>query len=269
MNIYTDWLQTTGVAIAFILVGGVITYIVGTKVLSAITKQIVRGHLRNSPKKDIEKRQNTLANLVTGIWRILVSVTTFVAIFKQFFPAVDLSPLFAGAGIIGIAVAFGSQALVKDFLTGIFIITENQYRVGDYVTINDADGRVEYIGTRSTVIRDDSGNVHYLPNGSIIHVVNKTMGFSKVKFSIMLDASTDLDSAISVINQVGDSLAESSKWKDKILSPPQFSSIGAFTGSSVEVTISGKTQPSDQWSVTAEMRKRLIGAFEKHDIKLA
>jgi small-conductance mechanosensitive channel len=269
MNTFTDWVQSTGIPIGFILVGGVITYYVGTKILGAITRQIVRGHLRNSPKKDIEKRQATLANLVTGIWRILVAVTTFVTIFNKLFPAVDLSPLFAGAGIIGIAIAFGAQTLVKDFLTGIFIITENQYRVGDYVTINDADGRVEYIGTRSTVIRDDSGNVHYLPNGSIIHVVNKTMGYSKVKFSIMLDASTDLDNAISVINQVGDTLAESTKWKEKILSPPQFSSIGTFTGSSVEVTISGKTQPSDQWSVTAEMRKRLISAFEKHDIKLA
>ena len=163
----------------------------------------------------------------------------------------------------------GAQTLVKDFLTGIFIITENQYRVGDYVTINDADGRVEYIGTRSTVIRDDSGNVHYLPNGSIIHVINKTMGYSKVNFKILLNAATDLDNAISVINQVGDALAESSKWKAKILSPPQFSAIGAFTSSSIEVTISGKTQPSDQWSVTAEMRKRLITAFEKGDIKLA
>ena len=269
MNMFTDWIQDTGVPIAFILVGGIITYYVGTKILGAITRQVVRGHLRNSPKKDIEKRQATLANLVTGIWRILIAATIAVSILQQIFPAFDLAPFFAGAGIIGIAIAFGSQALVKDFLTGIFIITENQYRVGDYVTINDADGQVEYIGTRSTVIRDDSGNVHYLPNGSIIHVINKTMGYSKVNFKISLDASTDLDSAISVINQVGDALADSSKWKNKILSPPQFSSIGAFTGASIEVTISGKTQPSDQWSVTAEMRKRLITAFDKHEIKLA
>jgi small conductance mechanosensitive channel len=269
MNIFTVWIQDAGVPIAFMLVGGVVTYYVGTKILGAITRQVVRSHLRNSPKKDSEKRQATLANLVTGIWRILIAVTTAVAILKEIFPDFDLAPFFAGAGIVGIAIAFGSQTLVKDFLTGIFIITENQYRVGDYVTINDADGRVEYIGTRSTVIRDDSGNVHYLPNGSIIHVINKTMGYSKVKFSVLLNASTDLDNAISVINQVGDALVEDNKWKSKILSPPQFSTVGVFTGSSVEVTISGKTQPSDQWSVTAEMRKRLISAFEKNDIKLA
>jgi small conductance mechanosensitive channel len=95
------------------------------------------------------------------------------------------------------------------------------------------------------------------------------MGYSKVHFKLLLDASTDLDAAISVINQVGDTLFENEKWKPKILSAPQFSSVGALTGSSIEVTITGKTQPSDQWSVTAEMRKRLIKAFEKHEIKLA
>lgn len=264
-----DWIQKSGIPIAFLLIGGIILFYVGGKILKAVTNQIVRGHLRNAPKKDILKRQETLSNLIVAIWRILVVAISGLSIFKILFPAVTLSPLFASAGIIGIAVAFGAQTLVKDFLTGIFIITENQYRVGDFVTINDADGRVEHIGTRSTVIRDDSGNVHYLPNGSIIHVINKTMGYSKVNFKILLDASTDLDNAISVINQVGDALADAEKWKSKILSPPQFFAIGTFTGASVEVTISGKTQPSDQWSVTAEMRRRLIVAFEKNDIKLA
>jgi small conductance mechanosensitive channel len=265
----TTWLNGAGIQVLFILVGAAIIYAVGGKILSAITKQIVRGHLRNAPKKDIQKRQETLSNLVKIIWRILVVATAGVSILNKAFPDVNLAPLFTSAGIVGIAIAFGSQALVKDFLTGVFIVTENQYRVGDYVTINDADGRVEHIGTRSTVIRDDNGNVHYLPNGSIVHVINKTMGYSKVHFTIMLDASTDLDNAISVINQVGDRLAESEKWKSKILSAPQFSSVGAFTGSSIEVTIAGKTQPSDQWAITAEMRKKLIVAFEKYDIKLA
>lgn len=269
MNDIQPWLHNTGFPILFILIGGAIAYYLGGKLLDVVTRHIVKGQLRNSPKKDSEKRQTTLASLVTGIWHILLIATCALAIFKIVFPSIDLSPLFAGAGIIGIAIAFGSQTLVKDLLTGIFIVTENQYRVGDYVKINDADGRVEHIGTRSTVIRDDSGNVHYLPNGSIIHVVNKTMGYSKVNFTLNLDAETDLDNAISVINQVGDALAESAKWKAKILSAPQFSSIGAVSGKSIEVTITGKTQPSDQWAVTADMRKRLLTAFEKNNITLA
>ncbi len=263
------WFQDAGIPILCIIFGGVIAYYLGGKLLDSTTRHIVKSQLRHSPRKDSEKRQTTLAGLTTSIWRILVVATGVVAIFRILFPAIDLSPLFAGAGIIGIAIAFGSQTLVKDLLTGIFIVTENQYRVGDYVKINDADGRVERIGTRSTVIRDNSGNVHYLPNGSIAHVVNKTMGYSKVNFTLLLDAATDLDTAISVINQVGDTLAASKEWKGKILNAPQFSSVGALSGKSVEVTITGKTQPSDQWAVTAEMRRLLLNAFEENDIKLA
>ena len=269
MDTYFGFIDNKWIAVASILLGAAIVYAIGAKILDIVTRQIVRGHLRTAPKKDIQKRQDTLATLVKAIWRILIIATTAVSVLQVAFPEINLAPLFTSAGIIGIAIAFGSQALVKDFLTGVFIVAENQYRVGDYVSINDADGRVEHIGTRSTVIRDDNGNVHYVPNGSIIHVINKTMGYSKVHFSIMLDATTDLDNAISVINQVGDRLAESEKWKSKILSAPQFSSVGAFTGSSVEITITGKTQPSDQWAITADMRKKLIVAFDKNDIKLA
>jgi small-conductance mechanosensitive channel len=269
MKSLESWTQNEGVQALFLIIGGIVVYYIVKVVLNSLIKHAIRGKLRKSSQIDIEKRRATVSSLVILIWRIVVMVTVGASVFKIFFPAIDFTPLFASAGIVGIAVAFGSQALVKDFLTGVFIITENQYRVGDYVTINDADGRVEHIGARSTVIRDDNGNVHYLPNGSIIHVINKTMGYSKVHFTLLLDAATDLDNAISVINQVGDRLAEHEKWAPKILSAPQFSSIGALTGSSIEVTIAGKTQPSEQWSVTAEMRKRLLKAFDKHDIKLA
>ena len=269
MEWLNKWIQNEGLQALFIAAGALVIYYIGSKLLSIVVAHLVKGRLRKVNKIDIEKRRKTLGSLVNAIWRIIVIVTAVVSILRIFFPALDFTPLFASAGIVGVAIAFGSQALVKDFLTGVFIITENQYRVGDYVKINDADGRVEHISTRSTVIRDDNGNVHYLPNGSIVHVINKTMGYSKVHFTLILDAETDLDAAISVINQVGDKLAESDKWKAKILSPPQFSAIGAISGKSIEVTIVGKTQPSDQWAVTAEMRKRLLRAFEKYEIKLA
>ncbi len=269
MESINRWLLDQGVQVAVIILGAAVTIYIGNKILTLVVRQFVRGKLRKASKLDIEKRQNTLAGLIRTVWRIIVIAITAASVLKIIFPTIDFTPLFASAGIVGIAIAFGAQTLVKDFLTGVFIISENQYRVGDIVSINDADGRVEHIGARSTVIRDDNGNVHYLPNGSVIHVINKTMGYSRVRFTLMLNADTDLDTAISVINQVGDKLAESDKWKAKILSAPQFSEIGALTGSSIEITISGKTQPSEQWQVTAEMRRRLLKAFEKHGIKLA
>ena len=142
MDTITQWLEHDGVAVLFILIGGIILYFVGGKIIEFFTKQLVRGKDRTKPRRDIEKREKTLASLTGTIWRTAIVIVSIISIFKQIFPGLDLSPLFASAGIVGIAVAFGSQAIVKDFLTGLFIVTENQYRVGDVVEINGAEGKV-------------------------------------------------------------------------------------------------------------------------------
>lgn len=269
MDMFNQWIEKDGVAVSFIILGAALLYFFGSKIVALLVKQLVKGKERGQPRKDIEKRQQTLGSLSISIWRIVVVAVAVVSIFKTLFPAIDLSPLFAGAGIIGIAVAFGSQAIVKDFLTGLFIVSENQYRVGDVVEINGAEGKVEHLGTRSTIIRDADGSVHYIPNGSIAHVVNKTMGYSRVNFTLSLASGADLDKAISTINQVGDTLAAEDSWKKKIIDAPQFYAIDNFTASAVAVTIVGKVQPSDQWRVTAEMRRRLLEEFEKNNIPVA
>jgi small conductance mechanosensitive channel len=197
----------------------------------------------------------------------VVAVAAF-GILTVLFGTINLAPLFASAGIIGVAIGFGSQSLVKDFLSGIFIISENQYRVGDIIDIDGNSGTVERIGTRSTVIRDADGNVHYFPNGTIQHVINKTMGYSMARFSIGVHPSTDLDAVIELINETGKKLATEEKWKNKIINPPAFESLAEFTQATVSIVVSGKTQPSDQWSVTAEMRRRLLVTFEKNKIEL-
>ncbi len=263
------WLGEIGLAVLIVIGVNLVIYYLGAQLIKSLIRQAVKSRLRKASKMDMEKRRKTLTSLMLNIWRVLIVAIAAVSLLGVFFPQIDLTPLFASAGIIGVAIAFGSQALVKDFITGIFIISENQYRLGDYVDINDANGRVEQVGIRSTVIRDEKGNVHYIPNGSIVHVVNKTMGYGKVYFKIALSASVDLDAAISVINQVGDELAADAAWKDKVLSAPQFQDICTISGSSIEVTITGKTQPSYQWAVATEMRKRLLGAFDAADIKLA
>ena len=163
-------------------------------------------------------------------------------------------------------IGFGSQSLVKDFLTGIFIISENQYRVGDVVDIMGSVGTVERVGTRSTVIRDRDGSVHYIPNGTIQKVINKTMGYSMTRFSIDVAADTDIDKAVKLINNVGETLMSDPAWKRKIIDAPQFVAIGQVTEKSIELIISGKTMPSDQWSVTLEMRNRLMVALDKKDV---
>ena len=260
------------VAVLITLVVGALAYWLGSVIVARFVARTVRTtRQKDWHKKDIEKRQKTLVALFVNIWRIALSLFVAYAIARELVPDIDksLAPLFASAGIVGVALGFGAQSVIKDFLSGLFIISENQYRVGDIVEIEGASGTVERIGTRSTVIRDVDGNVHYFPNGMITHVINKTMGYSMARFIIAVDPMTDIDKATTIINAIGATLAEEDGWKRKILDAPKFVSIGEVTGLSLELIVAGKTQPSDQWSVSAEMRRRLLEMFEKKHIKLA
>lgn len=244
-------------------------YYLGSMFMGRIIKRTLHSRRRDWHEKDIEKRSKTLVGLLKNIWRVLVIALAALVIFRILFPDVSPAPIFASAGIIGVALGFGTQSLVQDFISGLFIISENQYRVGDVIDIEGASGTVERIGARSTVLRDADGNVHYFPNGMVQHVINKTMGYSMARFSIGVHPSTDLEDVIAVINEAGEKLAKEPKWKSKIIEAPAFVSIGEFTATGVSLWVSGKTQPSDQWAVTAEMRRRLLGELEEKKIELS
>ncbi|MDN5275089.1 MAG: mechanosensitive ion channel protein MscS, small conductance mechanosensitive channel [Candidatus Saccharibacteria bacterium] len=269
MNEVFHWFTTYGNSIVVIVIISAGFYYVGSMFMERIIMRALHTTKHNWSEKDIQKRQRTLSALFKNIWRALVLAIGTFALFHLFFKDVSLAPLFASAGIIGVAFGFGAQSLVQDFLSGLFIISENQYRVGDIIDIEGASGTVERIGARSTVIRDADGNVHYFPNGMIKHVVNKTMDYSMARFSINVHPSSDLDDVITIINDTGKKLADEAKWKSKIIEAPSFVSIGEFTANSVSMLISAKTQPSDQWGVTAEMRRRLLSELEKNKIQLS
>lgn len=258
-----------GLSIVTTILTTAILYLLGVLFMGSIVNRIVKARGRTWHKKDIEKRQKTLAGLFTTVWRILVITGGTLALFTTIFPDVSLAPLFASAGIVGVALGFGAQSLVRDFLSGIFIISENQYRVGDVIEIEGFGGSVERVGARSTVIRDPDGNVHYFPNGMIQHVINKTMGYSMARFFIGIHPSSDLDDVIEIINTIGEDLSKEDKWKSKIIEAPSFVSVTEFTSTEVNLLVSGKTQPSDQWAVTAEMRRRIFNEFEKKKIQLS
>ena len=253
-----------------IVIGAVIVYYLGRIFITWAIRYAIHSTAKHRSwhRKDIEKRENTLTQLIRSFWRITIIAYIAAMVASKLF-YFDLSPLFASAGIIGVALGFGAQSLVKDFLAGIFIIAENQYRVGDVVDVMGASGTVERVGTRSTVLRDADGNVHYLPNGTIQHVINKTMGYSMSRFTLQLDPRTDISRAADIINETGQQLSKEKSWDKKIIEPPKFVSVGDITGRSVELIVAGKVQPSDQWAVTSEMRRRLLKEFEKQEIELA
>lgn len=265
------WLSDKGLTIVLICLFAWVSYhLVNFFVENLVQRAIRKTRYNQMTDLDLKKRQDTVASLVSTLLRIIVLVATAMMLIKQFFPHVNYAPIFASAGIIGVAIGFGAQSLIKDFLSGLFIITENQYRVGDVVDLdNGATGTVERVGIRSTVLRDADGNVHYLPNGNITHVINKTMGYSRVNFTLAVDADTDVDVLAKVINDTGAKLAEDPKWQAKITEAPHFLNVGSFSQLGMDVNIVGVTQPSEQWSVTGELRRRLIKQFARHKIKLA
>ncbi len=261
--------EITALEIIIIIIVAIALYWVGPRLVMWLTRHaFVTTYQRTLPKKDLEKRHKTLGGLFANVWRIIVVVIAGYAIFTHFFNSAALAPLFASAGIIGVAFGFGAQSLVKDFLSGVFIISENQYRVGDIIEIDGFGGTVERIGVRSTVIRDVEGNVHFFPNGVVQHVINKTMGYSKVYFTITVAPDTNISTASDIINRIGEEISSEEKWQRKVIEPPHFDILGDFNASSISLVVSGKTQPSDQWALTAEMRRRILREFEKEHIEL-
>jgi moderate conductance mechanosensitive channel len=239
----------------------------GGMLLENVIRRTVRYHAHGDQSEDdSKKRQDTLISMFSAVLGVLVWLVAGFTILGHFFK-LDLAPLIAATGVAGVALGFGAQSLIKDFISGLFIILENQYRVGDIVQLDNAQGRVEQITIRSTVLRDNDGSVHYIPNGVIQHTINKTMGFAKINLLITVPPNTDVDKLAETVNAIGDKMAEEEKWRNKILDPPHFGGINNFTPTTLEIKINGKTQPTAQWNITNELRRRLLAALNKQGLE--
>lgn len=180
----------------------------------------------------------------------------------------DITPLLAGAGIIGLAVGFGAQELVRDVISGFFMLLENQLRVGDIVRINDTRGVVEGIELRTITLRDISGIVHIFQNGKINSLSNMTKGWSGAVFDIGVAYKEDADHVISVMKEVADELAGSDDFNNLILEPLEVFGLDDFGNSAIVIKARFKTVPGKQWQVGREYRKRLKAAFDNVGIEI-
>jgi small conductance mechanosensitive channel len=203
--------------------------------------------------------------LVASLQAVIIAVVFFMMLSEI---GLNISPIIAGVGVIGIAIGFGAQSLVKDLIAGLFIIMENQYRKGDVVKIADTSGLVEEINLRRTLLRDLDGIVHSVPNGEIRVASNYTKGWSRVNMNISVSYDTDLTRAIEVINRVGKELAEDPDWMGAILTPPRALRVDNLGDSGIDIKILGETKPIRQWDVMGELRLRLKNAFDKEGIEI-
>jgi small conductance mechanosensitive channel len=182
---------------------------------------------------------------------------------------VNTTALAAALGLFGIAISLGSQGLVKDFVSGFFMLLENQLAIGDVISINGSiSGTVENFGMRVTVLRDGSGTLHFIPNGSISRVSNQTHGFSKTVFTIGAGYREDPDEVIEVIESVLAKFAEDPNWKELLLEEPSVLGVDSLGESEVSFKLSLKVSPGKQWGIRRELLKRLKIAFDLNDIEM-
>lgn len=264
-NLIAQWLDQHLVNVLIILLGTYLLRKFGTKFISKLMHKTVRHDLYPS-EIDRKKRIKTLDSLIGAIVRISAWVIATFMIISEL--GIDTAPLLASAGVFGLAIGFGAQSLVRDFVTGIFIITENQYRVGDVVQIGNVKGVVEAITIRTTIVRELNGDLHHVPNGTITVTTNKTMDFGSINEDLTVARDTDLNELEHIINHVGEEIAASTEFKNLVKEPPHFSSIKGFDASGIVVKILGTTSAGDAWLVRSEFYKRLIKALAKHGIEV-
>lgn len=217
--------------------------------------------------EELNKREHTLIGVAQGSVGVLLTVTVALTVLAEL--QVDIAPALASLGVVGIAVGFGAQSLVKDIFSGLFILLEDQYRRGDVVTIAGIGGVVEEVNLRRTVLRDVDGTVHSIPNGEVRVASNLTKRWSRVNIDVSVAYDTDIDRAREIINQVGKELAEDREFGPSITEAPRFVRVQAFESSGILLKVLGVTKPSRQWDVAGEYRYRLLRAFASSGIQLS
>ncbi|HET7819180.1 MAG TPA: mechanosensitive ion channel family protein [Bacteroidia bacterium] len=219
-----------------------------------------------SSKDSEKKREYTLIRIFSAAMKISIITMAGLMILQEM--GIMIGPILAGAGIVGLALGFGGQYLIRDIISGLFIILENQYRIGDVVCFDNTCGLVEDISLRATVLRDLNGTVHHVPHGEIKKVANHSKTFARVNLNIRVAYDSKLEDVIEVINQTGKELASDSQWKEFIIQPPQFLRVEDFSDSAIILKILGETIPLKQWDITGELRKRIKIAFDKRGIEI-
>jgi moderate conductance mechanosensitive channel len=212
------------------------------------------------------KRARTLGGVLTNITTVVVILIAALMILREF--QVDISPALTGAGIVGVALGFGAQSLVRDVIGGFFLILENQIRVGDVAAINGTGGMVEEVNLRTTVLRDEEGTVHVIPNGSINTLANKSLHFSFYVVSLPLAYGVDTDEVTNLLREIVDAMRGEDAYMPFILEPLDVIGVDAFEENAVRLKARIKTAPQKQWFVGREFRRRINIAFRERGITM-
>ncbi len=250
----------------------ILLILVAALVLVRILKRLIKRLERMAEDADptttseTEKRARTLGRISRQVVTAIVWIVACMLVLGEL--GLNLGPILAGAGIVGLAVGFGGQTLVKDIISGFFILFENQYRVNDVIETAGVSGLVEAINLRTTVLRDVEGRVHVIPNGSVNVVTNMTSGWSRALLDIGVAYKEDTDRCFEVMKAVAVEIEDDPAFGPKLDGKFEFPGIESFTDSAVVLRMMVRTRPLEQWNVMREVRRRIKKAFDQHGIEI-
>ena len=258
------WLIGKPLAILFIVLGAMLVRWLAAKAIDRVVHRA-----ESAPTPGVRHTFNRRAQRAASLGSLLKSITTtvvygiaFVMVLSEV--GMDVAPILASAGVLGLAIGFGAQNLVKDFLSGVMMMVEDQYGVGDAVDLGEAIGTVENVGLRVTRVRDVDGTVWYVRNGEILRVGNQSQNWARTVLDIAVSYSEDLARVRQVLTDVAHSLWEDEDYKDIILEEPEVWGVQNLAPEAVVVRVTLKTAPMQQWLVAREMRERIKARFD-HD----
>lgn len=257
------WLLHDGLRVCLIIVTAYALIRIGSAVARRFERELSTGTGLDVIER--AKRARTLSAMVHKTFTAVVTVLAILMVLIQL--DINIMPVLTGAGIAGLAVGFGAQTLVRDVISGFFLILEDQVRVGDVAIVNGQGGLVEAVNLRTIVLRDEEGTVHIIPNGEVKTLANRSRDFSYFVFTISLPFETDPDHVTAVIRDTGASLLEDPEFRQYILEPVEIYGVDAIQP---QLVLKGriKTVPLKQWTVGRELRKRLAAAFKARNIQL-
>ena len=231
-----------------------------------LDRETAEGTAQELSAVEVKKRIDTIDALATNAIRAFVAMIALVMILGKL--SLDIGPAVAGLGVVGIAVGFGAQSLVKDYFNGALILIENQFAKGDVVSIAGVSGAVEDFSLRRTTLRDLNGVVHTVPNGEIRVASNMTRVCARINQDVLVAYGTDIERATGVVNDVGNAMMADPAWRRRILEAPHVERVEALGEYGITLKILGKVRAPEQWAAGGELRKRLLAAFSTHGIEI-
>jgi small-conductance mechanosensitive channel len=276
-----DWLVHSGVPILFILVAAALIRWVLHRLIQRIVRrtlhsklpEVLEGHratrvLANATGALSERRRQrteTLGSVLRSLVTTIVFGVAFVMILDEVH--IPIAPLLASAGVAGVALGFGAQSLVKDFLSGIFLILEDQYGVGDVIDTGEAIGEVEDVTLRVTRLRDGNGVIWYVRNGEIIRVGNRSQGWSTAIVDLPVSYTEDAERVQAILREALQAMDDDPNWHERLVETPSVVGIEQITGTTMTVRVIAKCLPNENLSVQREIRERAKAAFDTHGVK--